>query len=331
MSRTTLAVESRVWLCARWIAVVCVFLLAACGKEVVPPLRIASSPWPGYEPLYLAREIGYLPPDKANIYELPSSDITLESFRNHSADMATLTLDEAMDLMQGGIKFRILMVLDTSNGADAVMASPKVKTLSELKGKRIVIENIPLGVYMLSRTLDAANLKRSDVTVIPGAESRHEEMYRQGKADAFITFEPFKTALADLGAHMIFDSSRIPNEVFDLMLVHEDVYQQRREEVCNVARQWFRTLAYMKQSPNEADASISQRLGTTPMAYRAMVGGILQPTLQENLLMISGDTPTILTPATRLNEIMLHEGQIKQRVDVKQALEAKLETCISQR
>jgi NitT/TauT family transport system substrate-binding protein len=303
-------------------------LLSACDSSHEPPLRIASSPWPGYEPLYLAQEIGYLPEAKAQLFELPSSDITLESFRNRSADIATLTLDETLDLLQSGVQLRILMVLDISNGADAVMANPKVKRLSDLKGKRIAILNIPLGVYMLSRTLDAAGLSRKDVKVIPSAESKHEEMYRKGAADAFITFEPFKTRLADLGAHVLFDSSDIPNEVFDLMVVHEEVYRQRRAEVCNVARQWLRTQEYMRKSPDAAAASIARRLGVTPQEYLAMVQGIKTPGLTENLALI-GDSQAILQPAQRLNEVMLAEGQLKHAVDVKPTLIPGLNHCIS--
>lgn len=303
-------------------------LLTACDKRHEPPLRIASSPWPGYEPLYLAQEIGYLPEAKAQLFELPSSDITLESFRNRSADIATLTLDETLDLLQSGVQLRILMVLDVSNGADAVMAHPKVKRLSDLKGKRIAILNIPLGVYMLSRTLDAAGLSRKDVKVIPSAESKHEEMYRKGRADAFITFEPFKTRLAALGAHVLFDSSDIPDEVFDLMVVHEEVFQQRRAEVCNVARQWLRTQDYMRQSPDAAAASIAKRLGVTPQEYLSMVQGIKTPGLTENLALI-GDSQAILQPVQRLNDVMLAEGQLKQTVDVKPTLIPGLNHCIS--
>lgn len=304
-------------------------LLASCSKESSEPLRIASSPWPGYEPIYLARDIGYLPKDKVNIFELPSSDITLESFRNRSADMATLTLDEALELLAGGVKFRILFVMDGSNGADAVMASPKVKSLADLKGKRIVIENIPLDVYMLSRTLNAAKLERKDVYVIPSAESRQLEMYKQGKADAFITFDPFKSQLAALGAHVIFDSSQIPNEIFDLMLVHEDVFQARRREVCEVARQWFHTLEYMKQSPEDATRRISKRLGVSAQEYQTMMGGISTPTLQDNLNLLSTKTPSIVAPANNLVQVMLKEGQLKRNVDIHIALDADIQACIA--
>ncbi|MDD2699970.1 MAG: ABC transporter substrate-binding protein [Sideroxydans sp.] len=302
-------------------------LLTACDGTHEPPLRIASSPWPGYEPLYLAQEQGYLSEDKAQVFELPSSDITLESFRNHSADIATLTLDETLDLLQSGVGLRILMVLDVSNGADAVMAKPEIKRLSDLKGKRIALLNIPLGVYMLSRTLDAAKLGRQDVTVIPSAESKHEEMYRQGKADAFITFDPFKTRLAEMGAHVLFDSSDIPNEIFDLMVVHEDVYLKRRAAVCDVARQWLRTLDYMQQSPDKAAASIAKRLGATPQEYLNMVKGIKTPTHEENLMLI-GAGRAILHSAQQLNEVMMAEGQFKRSIELAPALIPDLQTCI---
>lgn len=303
--------------------------ISACSKEPSEPLRIASSPWPGYEPIYLARDIGYLPKEKAKIFELPSSDITLESFRNRSADMATLTLDETLDLLASGVKLRILFAMDISNGADAVMAAPQVKTLADLKGKRIVITNIPLGVYMLTRTLNAARLTREDVQVIPSAESRHPEMYQQGRADAFITFDPFKSQLAAMGAHVIFDSSQIPDEIFDLMVVHEDVFQARRQEVCEVAQQWFRTLGYIKQSPDDATRSMARRLGVSTGEYQAMVGGIATPDRSENLRLLSGQTPAIVAPANSLVQVMLKEGQLKRNVDVHQALDAGIGTCLA--
>jgi NitT/TauT family transport system substrate-binding protein len=310
-------------------ALLCATLLSSCGKEPVVPLRIASSPWPGYEPVYLAREMGFLSPKQVNIFELPSADITLESFRNRTADMATLTLDETLELLASGVKLRILFVMDGSNGADAVMASPKIKTLADLKGRRIAIENIPLGVYMLSRTLNAANLAREDVLVVPATETKQVDMYKQGKADAFITFDPFKTQLAAQGAHVIFDSSQIPDEIFDLMVVHEDVYLARRKEVCEVGRQWYRTLEYMKQSPDDASVRIARRLGVSVAEYQDMVSGISIPDRPGSLRLLSGKSPAIAVPAANLVQVMLKECQLKQSVDISAALDVHLEDCLA--
>lgn len=316
------------WCLRIGVALLAAGVLASCGEAPSEPLRIASSPWPGYEPVYLARDIGYLPREKANIFELPSSDITLESFRNRSADMATLTLDETLELLAGGVRLRILFVMDGSNGGDAVMATPEVKTLADLKGKRIVITNIPLGVYMLSRTLNAAKLTREDVRVISSSESNHVEMYKQGRGDAFVSYEPFKSQLAALGAHIIFDSSQIPNEIFDLMVVHEDVFQARRKEVCNVAHQWFRALDYAKQSPEDATRRIAERLGVSEREYQVMLGGLSIPAQQENLRLLGGKEPALVAPADNLVRVMMQEGQLKRRVDIRQALDADIGACI---
>jgi NitT/TauT family transport system substrate-binding protein len=307
-----------------------VALLTACGEKPSEPLRIASSPWPGYEPLYLARDLGYLPANRATVFELPSSDITLESFRNRSADLATLTLDETLDLLQSGIKLRIVAVMDSSNGADAVMARPEIKTLRDLKGRRIAIENIPLGVYMLTRTLNAAGLTRADVQVVPLSENKHEQLYKQNKVDALITFEPFKSQLTALGAHIIFDSSRIPNEIFDLLVVHESVYQQRKADVCNIARQWYRTLGYMHTAPEDSEQRIARRLGVDVPAYRNMAAGIVIPTLTQNRALLAGDHPALLPAAKLLTHVMLHEGQLHSTVDLRTALAPDLQECAGQ-
>src|SRR5512135_2890896 len=89
--------------------------IAACLAGCQPPaepLRIVSSPWPGYEPLYLARDLGYLKETSVRITELPSSNLNMEAFSNGSTDLSTLTLDETLTLLAKGQKLRILLVMD---------------------------------------------------------------------------------------------------------------------------------------------------------------------------------------------------------------------------
>ncbi|HEU0187083.1 MAG TPA: hypothetical protein VFR06_04225 [Gallionellaceae bacterium] len=71
-------------------------LLAAglSGRQPEPePLRIDGSPWPECEPAYRARDLVCLNASQVVLNGLPSSNISLESFSNGSADIATLTLD----------------------------------------------------------------------------------------------------------------------------------------------------------------------------------------------------------------------------------------------
>ena len=102
--------HKRIQLITFWIILAGLFVtLPACTEQPKNALRIASSPWPGYEPLYLARDLGYFNKN-TNLFELPSSDITMESFRNGSTDLATLTLDETLELIHDGTKLKILLI-----------------------------------------------------------------------------------------------------------------------------------------------------------------------------------------------------------------------------
>ena len=304
-----------------------IFLLPACSDAPQEPLRIASSPWPGYEPLYLARDLGYLNDKKVNLFELPSADITMESFRNRSTDLATLTLDETLELLHDGTKLRILLALDISHGGDAVLAKPEIRELSDLKGKRISIMNIPLGIYMLNRLLDKAGLERNDVSVFPMSESKQLQFYQDGKADAVITFEPIKTLLIESGAHVIFDSSMIPNEIFDLLLVHEDAYLQRKDEICGIAQAWFKALEYMDERPDDAAQRITKRLGMKISDYKGMMDGIKLPDQKGNYDLLAGNTPGLHEPASRLGEIMLAEQQLSRIVDTSAAIDSRFAAC----
>ncbi len=305
--------------------------IAACLSGCKPPpepLRIVSSPWAGYEPLYLARDLGYLKESSVRITELPSANITAEAFSNGSADIATLTLDETLTQLAKGQKLRILLVMDISNGADGVVAKPGIKSLADLKGKRVGMENIPLGAYILSRVLDMSGLKATDMDIIPMPEDKHEKAYLQGKIDAAITMEPYKTRITKAGAHVLLDSSQIPNEIFDLILVREDVYQTRRDDLCNLTRQWFRTLDYVQANQKDAYARMGKRLGTNEEDFRTAMGGIKVPSRQENQQLLGGNAPTLLVPARRLAEIMLRGHMIPEPVDIAASIDPGFASCL---
>ncbi len=311
----------------KWGLFLVAVFLAGC-QPPAEPLRIVSSPWPGYEPLYLARDLGYLKETSVRITELPSSNLNMEAFSNGSTDLSTLTLDETLTLLAKGQKLRILLVMDISNGADAVVAKPGIKSLAELKGKRVGVENIPLGAYILSRVLDKSGLKANDMEVIPMPEDKHEKAYRQGKIDAAITMEPYKTKITQAGAHVLLDSSQIPDEIFDLIVVREDVYQTRRDDLCHLAKQWFRTLDYVQANQQDAYTRMGKRLGIDAEEFRAAMGGLKVPSRQQNQLLLGGNAPTLLAPARRLSDIMQRGNMIPGPADIAASIDPGFTGCM---
>lgn len=289
--------------------------MTGCHWEQPETLSIATNQWPGYEPLYLARELGYLKDADIRLVELPSASEVIKAFRSGTVDAAALTLDEALLLVQDDIAARVVLVMDISHGSDVVMAKPEIKSLAELAGRRVGAESFALGAYMLSRTLEVGGLKAEDIQIVPLTADQHEYAYKTGQVDAVVTFEPMRTRLLAAGAHILFDSSRIPNEIFDVLVVRREYLQRHPRQIAQLAQAWYRALDYMRASPEDAAERMAKRLGITGPEFRASLEGLRIPDQAENARLLEGTAPGLAGPAQRLVKVMVREKLLRQAVD----------------
>lgn len=125
--------------------------VCGCAPGGEAPLRVGTNIWLGYEPFYVARQAGSLP-ENVRLVEYASASEVLSAFRSRAIEAAAVTLDEAISLAENDNSLRIGLVLDTSDGADALVARPG-RRLSELKGRTIGVESPAVGAYLLGRAL----------------------------------------------------------------------------------------------------------------------------------------------------------------------------------
>lgn len=283
-----------------------------CSNQKDEPLRVGTNKWLGYEPLYLARQLGYYDNQGVKLSEMPSSSDVIRAFEKGMIDCAALTLDETYLLMQDSIDMKILFIMDISNGGDALLAKPEIDNLSQLKGKKIGAENSALGAYVLCRALEFANLKPNEVTILPVNESSHERTFKSGTIDAIVTFEPMKSKLIEYGANILFDSKQIPNEIFDIFIVRSDIYEKRKEECLKLKEIWFKTLLYMNTNKENSIEFLAKRLGLTREQFIKSLDGIKYPNQSENLKILKN---SFLKSAAKVAEIMWDEKLLKKRID----------------
>ena len=98
-----------------------VAVVSGCAREPEPALRIGTNVWIGSEPLYLARDLGHLHPDVAQLVEYPSASEVLRAYRNGAIDGMVISLDELFTLASEGYQPRVILVVDVSRGADVVV------------------------------------------------------------------------------------------------------------------------------------------------------------------------------------------------------------------
>lgn len=275
----------------------------------MPPLTVGMNPWVGYDPLVLARDRGLTDPRQLRVVELASASETLRHLRNGLLDAATLTLDEALRLVDSGVDVRIVAVLDESTGGDAVMASPRFASPAQLKGEFIAVEDSAVGALLLQRMLKKAGLTRGDVKVTNIEVARHLEALLSGQAAAAVSYEPLAGAIEAAGFRRLFDSSELPGEILDVLVVRAEVLQQRPESVDALLRAWYAGLELFQRDTPAAAELLARGTDLTPSAYAAVLQGLAFHSREASARELLGNPPRLVetasTVANALREIGL--------------------------
>lgn len=249
-----------------------------------PIIKIGTNFWHGYEILYLARKLGYLP-DGVKLVEYNTTSEVKRSYRNGLINAMALTLDEALRLLAEGYQVKVIMVFDISNGADVVIAREDIKTPKDLKGKIIGVEKTALGAYMLQRFLEKNGLKPEDVEVRVLELHEHYRAFSEGKVDAVITFEPEKSKILRKGGRVIFSSKDIPDEIVDVLVVDVSLLKQEKA-LRELIKAYFRAYDYYENNKEEAYNLMADRLGLSPDEFAKSVEGMKLPNLAHNREML---------------------------------------------
>jgi len=263
------------------------FLLAqsACLETAKEPIRIGINAWPPFELLYLADQKGFFKEAGVQVDLVDFSSYTgiLRSYHQGNIDGFFATLNEVMITENFQDLPAVVMVVDYSYGADAVLSHEGVASPAGLKGRRIAFEESALGSYMLERVLEVGGLRMSDVKVLNKLPEEGAQAFQRGEVDSVITYEPdLGKLLRDKGVRVVFSSRDIPGEIVDVMALRRSLLQTRSGDLDRILGAWFKALAYQKEHPEESAALMAKRQGVTVEEFLRGLKGAHIPDLEEN-------------------------------------------------
>lgn len=264
-----------------------ILLSGGCDKPVNKQefLRVGMNTWPGYEPLMLAREKGFFD-NNINISRVDSATDVIMALRSDLIDVACVTLDEALLFQAASTEpVKIITIMDFSTGGDVVIANKAIVSMGALKGKRIGVESNALGAFMLSRAVELTpGLHINELQIININYEYHEKEFNSGNIDAIVTFEPIKTKLLqNINNHILFDSTQIPGEIIDVMIVKEKHIAPKREALQALVNGWYQSLDYIAKEPEQSMHLMAFYEGISLEEFKRAYLGIKIPVLAETL------------------------------------------------
>ncbi|MEY4754940.1 MAG: hypothetical protein RJA44_2615 [Pseudomonadota bacterium] len=277
--------------------------LPGCARPE-PLLRVGTNVWPGYETLYLARELGLYDERRIRLIEMPAATDVLRALAGGTLEAAALTLDEMLTACAAGLDLVALLVFDVSHGADALLVRPDIRHLADLAGRRIAVEQTAVGALMLDAVLRAAGLQPAEVKPVYLTASHHVQAYELGQVDAVIGFEPSVSQLLQRGARRLYDSSRIPGTIVDVLAVPRAVLVSHAEALRRLLQGHFRVLPELQAPSPLTLQRVAARLQIEPDEVRQSLKALRLPDLAENRHWLGGDTPQLQHSARHLYDIM---------------------------
>lgn len=285
--------------------------LGACTSE--QPLTLAGHPWPGYEPLFLAGNLGLLP-DGLRLHETTGVSQTRAAMRQGEVSGVMLTMDEVLQMRDQGIDLEIVLVFDVSRGADMLIARESVRSLASLKGRRLGVEEGALGAIMLSLVLQKAGLQRRDVIlkIIPFEEQ--EAAWKRKDVDALITYEPVGGRLLQQDARQLLSTRHLPDTIFDVLAVERQAALRHEAHLRACLIAYFHALDYMRQNPWDAAYRQAPRLKVSAQEMIDSLRGLQQPDLLGNRRYLTAENSPMLHAARALSPVLQEAGLIQRPV-----------------
>src|SRR5437667_4024489 len=259
-----------------------------------PAFTVGWSVYVGWNPYYYMAKSGILRrwADKYGIdIKVQRFDYapSLDAFVAKNIDACTMTNMEALDMpAAAGVDTTAIILGDYSNGNDAIITRQNLG-LAQLPSKQVMLVEKTVSQYLFERAMTlnglAAQIKQVRYVNTSDSDIAYAFLADSTKP-AVVTWKPLVSQIMKAkDVKMVFNSSQIPGEIMDLLVVRTDILNRPdgsgQKFAKAIAGAWFELMGQMAQNGAAADKvlagiaeaskdsleSYREQLSTTHMFY----------------------------------------------------------------
>jgi len=247
--------------------------LSACGGSATPTstkytgtIHISSSTWTGYAIIYLANSKG--------IWKNHGLDVNFKTVEDPNdrfiamaagrlEGMAT-TVDTFARQQSAGVPAVEIFPIDASVGGDGILASKSIKTVADLKGKTIAVNQGSVSEFFLAQVLKANGLSLTDVKELNMKSGEAGAAFVANRVDVAVTWEPWLSkAKARADSQVLVSSKQYPDLIVDSFGFRKEFVQKYPDTVKEFMRAYYDAYDWMQKNMAEATKIIGDAVGET--------------------------------------------------------------------
>ncbi|GDY27425.1 MULTISPECIES: ABC transporter substrate-binding protein [unclassified Agarivorans] len=235
------------------------YLLVACQNQT-QQLRVAVSPWLGFEPIYLSKQLAYPGSDEYQVNELTTPSHVMHALKSAQVDAAFLSLTEVISLLAERVDLTVVAVIDRSVGGDALVTQQPINDITQLKGKRIGYESLSVASLVMDDWLKDTDVNADDFVLVEAKLDEQLGLFRRGEISAVMTSGPIQSRLVDnLSANVLYQSAAQGQPYYRVLVVRTAVLQNKRQQVSKLLTNFYAANNWLEEHSREGFKLIAKR------------------------------------------------------------------------
>lgn len=260
------------------------------------PLVVAINTWAGHAPGIVYNN--GLDPNASSSYKrnfgldvkfviIEDPAAKLAAFRKGDVDIMWDTVDnwarEASILAEQNQAAKSIIMQDWSRGGDGIVSLASIKSIEDLKGKKIACTQFTPSHFLLLYLLAQSGLSPEDRNavekniVFTQDASLAAAAFRSKNVDAAVTWEPdLSSAVEARGdeARILVSTSAATNVIADTLIARQDLIDKSPETVRDFVNGWFDGINAMRDNPNPSNEIVAKALKLDAETVSGMLSGL---------------------------------------------------------
>ena len=250
-------------------------------------VTIAMVTFPGYAPLYLAKEKDLFEGIDVELVRIEDIGQMRSAMQSGRIDIYAATYDifqATKGVKPSGIGF---LAMDESHGGDGIVVTGDINKIEDFKGEKVAAEPGFPPYFILQYLLDNKGLTINDVNFNDLASQDAGNAFVAKQFDIVGTYEPYLSisAVKRDGAKILYSSKDTPGLIVDWLFANPTLVLDKPEVLQAISKGWFEALKLIDSNPDEAYTIMGDAYGMPAEEMKGFKTGITWLNFGDNLEM----------------------------------------------
>jgi NitT/TauT family transport system substrate-binding protein len=263
--------------------------------QAAPPLKpykVGFNAWIGSIAFFVAEQKGFFKDEGLDVQpkSFSSPGDGLKPLLSGDLDAVLSTADSVLTVVDKAPgQLKVVYLTDTSAGADAILAKKEIKTIKDMKGRKVAATLGQCNQLLLDKALEKAGLTEKDINLVNMNPDDAGAAFAAGQIDVAVTWEPWITKVSgEKTGHVIFSSKETPNLILDVLAVNTKGAAKKSAETRALLKALNRGYEFVQAHRDEAAALAAKALEQKPDEVKPMLDKVNLYSPQKNLELLAG-------------------------------------------